>query len=247
MLLLYVLIALAIGSVGSILLAGGLLFLNKRNLEVASSWLLNLAGGTLLGAAFLGMLPRALKMTESTENILNLTLAGIVVFFVLEKLILWRICGNEDCERHKNASAQLILFGDALHNFIDGVIIATAFLSSYKFGILVTLSVFAHELPQELADFGVLLSHGYSKIKSLVYNLLSGMTTFAGGLLAFYMLEAANKFVPYVLAFSAASFIYIALADLVPQLHKQTGAKNSFFQVSLIITGIIIIFIIKKI
>ena len=247
MLLLYILIALTIGSVGSILLAGGLLFLNKNSLELVSSHLHTLAGGTLLGASFWGMLPKAIKMTDKAEIILGLTLSGIIIFFILEKLILWRSCGNKNCERHKNASAPLILIGDALHNFIDGVIIAAAFFSSYKFGILVTLTVIAHEIPQELADFGVLISNGYSRTKALKYNLLSGTTTFLGGLPAFFTLESVSKLVPYVLAFSAASFIYISLAGLVPQMHRKTGAKDSITQISLIIAGVIIIFIITKI
>jgi zinc and cadmium transporter len=153
----------------------------------------------------------------------------------------------KNCERHKSATAPLILIGDALHNFIDGVIIVAAFFTSYKFGILVTLTVFAHEIPQELADFGVLISNGYSKKKALVFNLLSGITTYFGGLLAYFTLEAANKLTPYVLAFSAASFIYIALADLVPQMHRKTNLKDSLVQISLIFTGILIIYIIRKI
>jgi zinc and cadmium transporter len=243
----YIIIALTVGSVGSIFLAGGLLFLDNSKLEKVSSHLLTLAGGTLLGAAFLGMLPKAIKTAGNSETILGLTLTGIIVFFMLEKLILWRTCENKNCERHNNATAPLILIGDALHNFIDGVIIVAAFFTSYKFGIIVTLTVIAHEIPQELADFGVLISNGYSKIKALTFNLLSGATTYLGGLLAYFTLEAANKLIPYVLAFSAASFIYISLADLVPQMHRKTNFKDSLAQVSLILTGVIIIYIIRKI
>ncbi len=247
MFILYLIISLTIGSVGSISLASVLLLLDNRKLEKVSSHLLTLAGGTLLGAAFLGMLPKAIKSAENTDTILGLTLTGIIVFFLLEKLILWRTCENKNCERHNNATAPLILIGDALHNFIDGIIIVAAFFTSYKFGIIVTLTVFAHEIPQELADFGVLINNGYSKIKALKYNLLSGATSYLGGLLAYITLESANKLIPYVLAFSAASFIYISLADLVPQMHKKTNGKASLVQVSLILTGIIIIYIIRKI
>lgn len=247
MFLLYIIISLTIGSVGSIFLASVLLFLDNRKLEKVSSHLLTLAGGTLLGAAFIGMLPKAIKTTENTDTILNLTLAGIIIFFILEKLILWRICENKNCERHNSASAPLILIGDGLHNFIDGIIIVAAFFTSYKFGIIVTLTVFAHEIPQELADFGVLLNNGYSKSKALKYNLLSGVTTYFGGFLAYITLEAANKLIPYVLALAAASFIYISLADLVPQMHRKTSSKDSLTQVSLILAGIIIIYFINKI
>lgn len=246
MFLLYVIIALAAGSIGSILLASGLLLISQKELEQVSSYLLTFAGGTLLGAAFSGMLPKAIYINGEIGVILNLTLAGIILFFILEKLILWRTCENKDCERQKNASAPLILIGDGLHNFIDGLIITSAFFTSYRFGIIVTITVLAHEIPQELVDFGILINNGYSKTKALAYNLLSGATMFLGGFLAYFTLEAANKFVPYVLAFSAASFIYIALADLVPQMHGKTGFINSFIQVSLIISGVVIIYVLKN-
>lgn len=246
MLLFYIILALFVGSVGSILLAASLLFIEKKNLERISTYLITFAGGTLLGAAYLGMLPKAINVSGKAENILSLTLVGIILFFVLEKLILWRTCQNKNCERQKNASAPLILVGDALHNFIDGLIIATAFFTSPKFGIIITLTVFAHEIPQELADFGILINNGYSKTKALIYNLLSGATAFLGGLLAYFALEKATMLVPYVLAFSAASFTYIALADLVPQMHNKTDIKNSILQVSLILTGICVILLIKS-
>ncbi len=142
MLLFYIVIALFIGSAGSVGLAGILLLLEDKKLENISSFLISLAGGTLLGAAFLGMLPKATDIAENVNFVFRFTLTGIVIFFMLEKAILWRICNNKNCERHQNASAALILLGDAFHNFIDGIIITTAFFSSFSFGILVTLSVF---------------------------------------------------------------------------------------------------------
>ncbi len=247
MLLVYILTALLISSIGSISLAGSLLFLSENRLDKISTWLLTLAGGTLLGAAFLGMLPKALNLSNTNESVLMVCLAGIVLFFIIEKIILWRTCENRDCERHKNVSAPLILVGDALHNFIDGIIITAAFFSSYRFGIIVTLSVFVHEVPQELGDFGILIKNGYSKIKALKLNLISGSTTILGGLIAYFTLEWTTKLVPWILALSAASFIYIALADLVPQMHKKTNVKISLLQILFIITGVLIIYGIKKI
>jgi zinc and cadmium transporter len=247
MLLVYIISALIISSAGSVSLAGSLLFLNEDRLDKISSWLLTLAGGTLLGAAFLGMLPKALQLGSKNETILAVTLIGILIFFIIEKIILLRTCGNKNCERHKNVSAPLILLGDALHNFIDGVIITAAFFSSYRFGIIVTISVFAHEVPQELADFGVLINNGYSKLKALKLNLISGLTAIPGGLLAYITLDWTTKLVPWILALSAASFTYIALADLVPQMHNKTNAKNSILQVIFIISGVLIIYCIKKI
>ena len=243
--MLLIIIALVIGSVGSVALAGTLLLLDENKLQKVSSGLMSLAGGTLLGAAFLGMLPKAMSIKEPGA-VLSITLVGIIIFFLLEKIILWRICSNKDCERHNSASAQLILIGDGFHNFIDGIIITTAFLSSPAFGVFVTLSVFAHEVPQELADFGILLKNGYSKKKALLYNMLSGSTALFGGLLAYFALESAQRLIPWVLAFSASSFIYIALADLVPTMHKKTKLKESLTQIILIIIGILIIYTIKS-
>lgn len=247
MLLAYIIIALVIGSAGSIGLAGTLLFLRDEQLNKVSSILLSIAGGTLLGAAFLGMLPKAIALANNDDSVFKSILVGILLFFIIEKAILWRTCGNKDCERHNTAAAPLILFGDAFHNFIDGIIITTAFFSSFRFGIIVTLSVFLHEVPQELGDFGILLKHGYSRKKALWYNLLSGLTALPGGILAYFTLESVTKLIPWVLSLSAASFIYIALADLVPQMHKKTRIKDSIIQITLIITGIFIIYIIKNI
>lgn len=239
-------IAIAIGSIGSVGMAGLLLILKENILEKIANYLLSLAGGTLLGAAFLGMIPKAISITGNYKNILGLILIGIVFLFVLEKLILWHKCGNQNCERHQNASAQLILFGDAFHNFIDGAIIAAAFLTSNSFGWFVALSVVAHEIPQELSDFGILLKNGYSRKKALWYNLLSGITAIPGGILAYYAMDTINSMLPVVLSLSAASFIYIALADLVPQMHNKTKIKDSIIQVLLIVSGITIIYFLKK-
>lgn len=239
--------ALLIGSIGSVGLAGALLLLNKNVLEKITTYLLSLAGGTLLGAAFLGMLPKAISYAEDVKTVLTITLLGIVALFMLEKIILWNKCGNKNCERQKDASAQLILIGDAFHNFIDGVIITAAFLSSPSFGWFITFTVLAHEIPQELSDFGILLRNGYSRKKALIYNLLSGSTAIIGGIIAYFALELANAILPFVLSISAASFIYIALADLVPQMHQKTKFADSIIQVILIIIGIAVIFFLKRI
>ncbi|MBN1116134.1 MAG: ZIP family metal transporter [Bacteroidales bacterium] len=243
----YILIALMLGSVGSILLASALLLLSKSKLELVSTYLISVAGGTLLGAAFLGMIPKAIQVLQKPELALGLTLSGIILFFVVEKFILWRSCGNKECERYNSASAPLILLGDALHNFIDGIIITAAFFTSVEFGVIVTLTVFAHEIPQELADFGVLIHNGYSKKKALKFNLISGLTTLVGGLLAYVVLETAERLIPFVLSFSAASFIYIALADLVPQMHSKTKLTDSIIQLLLILLGVLIIYLIKRV
>ncbi len=156
MVLFYIILALIIGSVGSVALAGLLLFFKKEALAKISTYLMYLSGGTLLGAAFLGMIPKAVSMMNS-KSIFPIILGGILFFFILEKIILWRTCQNKNCERHLKSAIPMILIGDAFHNAIDGVVIAASFLSSIELGIFVSLSVVFHEIPQELADFGILL------------------------------------------------------------------------------------------
>lgn len=239
----YVIIALFLGSVGSVALAGLMLLLNDIKLEKVSTYLMYLAGGTLLGAALLGMLPKAISMASSPVYVLQSLLFGILFFFILEKIILWRSCRNEDCERHLHAAAPIILIGDAFHNAIDGVVIAASFLTSTELGIFVTLSVVLHEIPQELGDFGILIKSGYSRQKAFWYNALSGATAIVFGVAAFFLLESIKSLIPYVLAFSAASFLYIALADLIPEMHRKTSFKASLSQVLLILLGILIIYV----
>ncbi|HOV11810.1 MAG TPA: ZIP family metal transporter, partial [Bacteroidales bacterium] len=175
MLLLYVLIALVAASIGSIALGSLLFLLDNNKLEKVALYLTYLAGGTLLGAAFLGMIPRASEMMQ-TSLVLKLILAGLLFFFVLEKFILWRTCRNKECERHVHAVVPMILFGDAFHNAIDGIVIVASFLTSPEMGFFVTLSVAMHEIPQELGDFGILLHSGMTRKKALLYNMLSGST-----------------------------------------------------------------------
>lgn len=243
--LFYIILALFIGSIGSVGIASLLLLLPDYRLSKLSELLVSLAGGTLLGAAFLGMLPKAVSMLDSTM-VFKLVLMGILLFFIIEKFILWRACHNKDCIRHQNASGQLILIGDAFHNFIDGVIIVSAFYISVEFGIAVSISVFAHEIPQEIADFGVLIKNGFTRKRAIIFNMLSGATALLGGLLTFFVLDVARNLIPYILALSASSFIYIALADLVPQMHKTIGIKKSLIQLFLILTGAAIIYLIKN-
>ncbi len=239
--IIYILIALFLGSIGSVALAGLMLILNNQKLETVSTYLMYLAGGTLLGAAFLGMIPKAISMSE-TATILQTVLFGILFFFILEKIILWRSCRNKNCERHMHAAAPIILIGDAFHNAIDGVVIAASFLTSTELGIFVTLSVVLHEIPQELGDFGILIRSGFSRSKAFLYNALSGATAIVAGVAAYYTLDSIKSMIPYTLAFSASSFLYIALADLIPEMHRKTSFKASLSQVLLIILGILIIY-----
>lgn len=237
----FILIALFAGSVGSVMLAGLLMLTNDDLLQRISTYLTYLAGGTLLGAALLGMIPKASGMMDTSVTMM-LVLTGILFFFVLEKFILWRTCRNKDCKRHIQAAVPMILIGDAFHNAIDGIVIAAAFMSSTELGVFVTISVIFHEIPQELGDFGILINSGLSRRKALLYNVLSGSTAIIAGLLAYYFLASMKTLIPYALAFSAASFLYIALADLIPEMHKKTSMKDSAIQIVLILSGVLIIY-----
>lgn len=237
----YIIIALIAGSVGSVGLAALMLLLPDHKLDHLATLLMYLAGGTLLGAAFLGMIPKGISMI-GTWPLLQAVLGGILFFFALEKVILWRSCGNADCERHKQAAVPIILIGDAFHNAIDGIVIAASFLTSYELGVFATLSVMMHEIPQELGDFGVLLKSGLTRKKAIWYNVLSGSTALFTGIATYYTLDAMQSLIPYALALSAASFIYIALADLIPEMHRKSSIKSSLIQFGLILTGILLIY-----
>jgi zinc and cadmium transporter len=199
-------------------------------------YLVSYAAGTLLGAAFLGMIPAGLDHAPAT-TIMATVLAGIVLFFVLEKFVLWRH-GHEGGDMVEGRAGPLILIGDAFHNFVDGVVIAAAFLTSIPLGIAAALAVIAHEVPQEVGDFAILLDSGYSRMKALALNTLSAATTLPGAVLAYFWLGETREAVPYILAISAASFIYIATADLIPGLHRQATAVASVRQLVLLLAGI---------
>ena len=225
-----------LGSVGAIAGAALLLLFPEGTRRTLLPCLLSYATGTLLGAAFLGMIPHALQQATPVA-ISGTVLVGIVLFFVLEKIVIWRHCHDTECEVHSSAGP-LILIGDAFHNFVDGFVIAAAFLTSVPLGIAASLAVIAHEIPQEVGDFAILLENGYSRTRALILNSLSSLTTLPGAVIAYFFLGATREAVPFILALSAASFIYIAIADLVPSLHRQTGLKATLMQFVLMLAGI---------
>lgn len=225
-----------LGSVGAIAGAALILLFPDGMRRTLVPCLVSYATGTLLGAAFLGMIPAGLD--EAPANAVMATvLAGMVLFFVLEKLVIWRHCHDSECEVHSSA-APLILIGDAFHNFIDGVVIAAAFLTSIPLGIATSLAVIAHEVPQEVGDFAILLDGGYGRAKALMLNGLSSATTLPGAVAAYFWLAETREAVPYILALSAASFIYIAAADLIPGLHRKASGTASLQQFVLLLAGI---------
>jgi zinc and cadmium transporter len=218
-------------------------------LTARAAWvplLVSYAIGALLGAAFLELLPHAFEGATSVRNVTATVLGGIFVFFILEKLVLWRHCHVEDCEVHDQhadvhdhgRSGMLILIGDSFHNFVDGILIAAAFMQNTQLGIVTALAVIAHEIPQEMGDFLILLHSGYSRMRAFMLNLASSFAMFAGALLAYVALQALQEWVPSILALAAASMIYVAVADLIPGLHKRPELGATLSQSVLIALGV---------
>jgi len=243
-----------IGGVISVLAASIFLLIPEPRRTLLLPHMVSFAIGTLLGAAFLGLLPHALisKPLVEVHNITLTVLIGILTFFLLEKLVIWRHCHTAECEIHgaeddidhqHEAAGTLVLVGDGVHNFVDGVLIAAAFLTDIHLGIVTAVAVAAHEIPQELGDFAILLHSGYSRVRALFFNMLSSLATVVGALIAYYSLGSAKTIVPYILAIAAASFIYIAVADLIPGLHKKTAPVESIEQISLILLGVFVIYL----
>lgn len=233
-----------LGSCGGLLVASSLLLFTDAVRTRLVPWLVSYAVGALLGVALLALLPEALASLPPATVSATL-LAGILVFFVLEKLVLLRHCHTDECEVH-GATAPLVLIGDAFHNFIDGAIISTAVLSSVPLGVNTAIAVAAHEIPQELGDVAILLASGYSRARALLVNVISGASGLVGALLAFAAVQVVPGVRPYVLAFSSASLLYIAMSDLIPDLHRGGIDANSVRQVVLISAGIATVVVFER-
>ena len=232
----------------SAFIAGGFMLLPARRRNALLPHLVSFATGALLGAALLALLPHALDSGAGAHGIGIALAGGIIAFFVLEKAVLWRHCHVDACEAHgpqdhhrDRASATLILWGDAFHNILDGVLIAAAFLTDPHLGVVTTVAVFAHEIPQEVGDLAILLNGGMSRRRALTLNVAVSLTSIAGAIVAWYLLAKALQWLPYALAIAAASFLYVAVADLIPGLHRRVDAKTSVQQVILITLGIVVI------
>jgi zinc and cadmium transporter len=233
-----------LGSLGGVVVASVLLLCNDRIRLKLVPWLVSYAVGTLLAVALLVLLPEALAHL-SAKRVLGSLLGGIIIFFVLEKLVLWRHCHTHDCEAH-GLAAPMVLVGDGFHNFLDGVVIGTAVLTSVPLGISTALAVMTHEIPQELGDFAILLHAGYSRQKALVLNIISGLSAIVGAVFAIYTLNWLPAVSEYVLAVAAASFLYIAMADLIPDLHRGRTDAKTFRQLALVFGGIITIIALSR-
>ena len=225
-----------LGSIGGLVVASSLLLFTDTLRTRLVPWLISYAVGALLAVALLALLPEALETLDAVTAFETL-LFGILLFFVLEKLVLLRHCHTDECRVH-GAAAPLVLLGDAFHNFIDGAIICTAVLSSVPLGINTALAVAAHEIPQEVGDVAILLAAGYSRTRALILNVVSGASGIVGALVAYGAVDLIPGIRPYVLAFSAASLLYIAMSDLIPDLHRGEIDANAVRQVLLIAAGV---------
>jgi zinc and cadmium transporter len=237
--------------------------------------LVSFATGALLSAALLGLLPHAIESAgiSKTHDIGLTLLGGLLLFFVLEKMVLWRHCHADVCEVHVNpephahahghnhhhghnhnhahdhdqrrdqASAMLILIGDGFHNVLDGVLIAAAFMTDVHLGVVTAMAVCAHEIPQEVGDLAILLNGGMGRMRALTLNLLTSVTSVLGGVLAYFAMAQVQEVLPYVIAIAASSFLYIAVADLIPGLHRKVDPGSGAWQFLYIVLGVVVIYV----
>lgn len=241
----WIITACVAGGVLSVL--GAALFALSARAQHYVGSMVSYAIGALLGAVFLEILPEAITLTSNVARLSATVLGGILLFFILEKLVLWRHCHHEHCEAHElqaqpandhGRSGLMIMVGDTFHNFVDGVIIAAAFLTDVHLGIVTALAIIAHEIPQEIGDFAILLHSGYSRVKALKLNLISSFAAVLGGILGYFTLQTMQSLISSLLALAAASMIYVAVADLIPGLHKRAQLKDTLHQVVLILLGV---------
>lgn len=269
--LLSIILFTALGGVLSVLAAGVFLLLPEHKQKHVLPHGISFAIGALLTGAFCGLIPHAFEEVpvEDMSNLSATILAGILLFFVLEKLLVWRHCHSHACEAHGEEShddhhhdhdhkhsiqptnhrpaGMFIILGDSIHNFVDGVLIGAAFLTDVQLGIVTSLAVAAHEIPQEVGDFAILLHSGYKRGEALFYNILASLSTVVGGVLAYFSLGDLHHVLPYFLTLAASSFIYIAVADLIPSLHQKTDIKTSLQQIGFILAGVVLILVMQGI
>jgi len=251
-----------LGGVLGVLVASLFLLLPQKARVRALPPMVAFATGALLAAALLGLLPEAIELAgPENHGAVGLSLlGGIALFFILEKLVLWRHCHADDCETHalpahshghdhdhdhshgaRATPGTMILVGDTMHNVLDGVLIAAAFLIDVRLGVLTGLAVLAHEIPSEVGNFAVLLNSGMSRRKAFGWNMITALGAVVGGVIGFFALSTVEPLLPYALAVSAASLLYVAVADLIPGLHRRTGMQDSLAQVALIGLGVALV------
>lgn len=214
----------------------------KKEIHSVLSFLVALAAGTMIGTAFLHLLPEAAEELEP-EKLFSAVLVSFLIFFGVERFLHWRHCHEDDCEIHTYGYMNLL--GDGVHNFLDGVIIAAAYSAGFEIGVATTLAVILHEIPQEIGDFGVLLKAGYSKKKALLMNFVTALAAVFGGVVGYVLAAQSANFVLFLTPFAAGSFLYIAGTDLLPQLQNEKDRKKSLTSGFVFLGGVLIMFLLQ--
>lgn len=218
------------------------LSIKEKTLSKFLLFLISLSAGALMGGAFLHLLPEASEKINN-ENLFSIVLLSFVLFFLIEKLLHWRHCHKPNCDVH--TFGYMNLFGDTIHNFIDGLVIASTFLIDVKLGIATSFAIALHEIPQEIGDFGVLLYSGFSRRKALISNFLVAITAVLGGVTGYFLSFQIENMTSYLLPFAAGGFIYIAASDLMPEIRKETSLRKSMLSFGVFLVGILIMFLVK--
>ena len=233
------------GSLLSLMLA---YLFSKLKMVNYADYFVSFAVGTLLGAAFLEIIPHAYELSRDLHQISLIVLIGILVFFILEKLLVWRHCHGSHCENHSPVvnhdvkKGSILIIGDCFHNFIDGILIASAFIVDINLGLITALAIIVHEIPQEISNFSILINSGYSLSRTLLMNVVTGCAMILGAILAYFVLNDLEFLIPIILSFAASSMIYVAISDLIPSLHKKVEIKQTFQQTFSIFFGVLIIY-----
>lgn len=237
-----ILLLTGLGSVAG-LLGGSLLLVNRKIVEKAPHYLASFAAGTLIGAAFFDLLPEAIADSPEGTNFLPWIVVGIIIFFLLERYLHGFHKHQESHEHHKEGktTVPLIIVGDTVHNFVDGAVIAATFMADAQLGLITTFAVLAHELPQEIGDFGLLLHKGVSKIRVLIINFFSACSAFLGAILAYTLGSTLERYIPIMLTLTTGFFIYIALSDLMPEIQYEKSRRVSTLQTLAMVGGILLI------
>ncbi len=233
------------GSLLSLMLA---YLFSKLKMVNYADYFVSFAVGTLLGAAFLEIIPHAYEISRDLHQISLIVLIGILAFFILEKLLVWRHCHGSHCENHSPVvnhdvkKGSILIIGDCFHNFIDGILIASAFIVDINLGLITALAIIVHEIPQEISNFSILINSGYSLSITLLMNVITGCAMIIGAILAYFVLNDLEFLIPIILSFAASSMIYVAISDLIPSLHKKIEIKQTFQQTFSIFLGVLIIY-----
>lgn len=241
MTLFYILLATLIISLTSMV---GLVFLaaKKKFVERIVVLLISLAAGTMMGGTFLHLLPEASELLEGSELFLWV-LGSFILFYLVERVLHWRHCHHDDCGVHGKSIGYMNLIGDGIHNFIDGTVVASAFLTDIRLGVVTSLAIAMHEIPQEIGDFGVLIKAGFTKKKALAYNFLTALVAMAGALFSYFVAHQVENLTTYMLPVAAGGFLYIAASDLLPEIRKEENLTKAIVSFGVFLFGIWLMYV----